>query len=863
MDSATIREKFLAFFESKGHTRVPSASLLPAHDPTLLFVNAGMVPFKDYFLGAAQPPFRAATSSQCCIRAGGKHNDLEQVGVTPRHHTFFEMLGNFSFGAYFKKEAMEYAWEFLTKELGIDPQCLWVTVHISDDESAALWQEVIGIDPQRMSRCDEDNFWSMGDVGPCGPCTEIFYDHGEAFHGVPPGLPGEEGERYVEIWNLVFMQYNRDASGKLHPLPTPAVDTGMGLERISAVMQGVHDNYKTDLIQPFVQALLSQQTSPSNDEEIFARVVADHLRTIVFLLAEGLRPSNEGRGYVLRRIIRRAALKLQQLGMQLPALWPYAVLIIEKMETVYPQLRSQLSAMESALTEEELQFSKTLGSGMFLLNEIMDQSSGHSVLDGETVFKLYDTYGFPVDLTAVIAKEKGFAIDEKGFERALDAQRQRSRTQGHFKNALSALLPLEHSHFCGYTELSSESRVLQIFHEDQSVNSHDMQAEIWVVFDNSPCYAEAGGQVGDCALVYRKEISIGEVLDTQWHGQGRLHRVRLSPAAKLTVGDSLRILVDEKRRSSIARHHSATHLLHAALRATLGESVAQKGSWVGETGLRFDYSYDGKLDEEQLSAIEQWVNRAVLSNVVIETQLMSLEAAKALGAIGLFEDKYGEEVRVLRMGDWSMELCGGTHVARTGDIGWMHILQTSSVGSGVRRIEAIAGEAAQQWLASRLLDWSRTESLLGSSEVFEQVKSLQAHCRELEKAYEEVNTQWWMQQLSQVRLEKVNGREVLIWQGEGVNLKALHSWLDKMRDKHPNGLFLLFSQQDEKVSWAVGIGRHLVAVLNSKSLIALMNAHLGGRGGGREDFAQGAVELASYQSHFAAFRNALIMRLLR
>ena len=694
MKSAEIRQAFLTFFEEQGHTIVPTSSLVPGNDPTLLFTNAGMVPFKDVFLGRDPRPYVRATSAQRCVRAGGKHNDLENVGYTARHHTFFEMLGNFSFGDYFKRDAIRFAWVFLTETLGLPKDKLWVTVHISDDEAERIWKDEIGIDPERFSKLDEDNFWQMGDTGPCGPSSEIFFDHGPEVWGGPPGSPEEDGDRYIEIWNLVFMQFDRDAQGTLNPLPKPSIDTGMGLERVAAVMQGVHSNYEIDLFQNLLQAAAKATGHPDTATPSL-RVIADHIRSCAFLIADGVLPSNEGRGYVLRRIIRRAIRHGHKLGAVEPFFHKLVEALDAEMGDAYPELREASDQIARVLLKEEEQFARTLDHGMGLLNAALAELDG-KVLPGETVFKLYDTYGFPFDLTADVCRERGVSLDEDGFQQALEAQRERARAASQFGADYSASIELEgETAFTGYDRLEDQAKVTALVDsEGNPLAALEAGQKGVVVLDRTPFYGESGGQVGDTGYLY---VDGGrfQVTDTQKQSGHHLHQGMMVEGS-LSVGASVRGEVDASLRTATIRNHSATHLLHKALRMVLGDHVQQKGSLVNAERLRFDFSHFEPMTAEQLAEVERLVNEQILANAPTKIEQMSLDQAKAKGAAALFEAKYAENVRVLTIGadDFSIELCGGTHVARSGDIGCCHVMNEVGIASGVRRIEASAWVSA-------------------------------------------------------------------------------------------------------------------------------------------------------------------------
>ena len=842
MKTVEIREAFLAYFEQQGHTRVPSSSLVPANDPTLLFTNAGMNQFKDTFLGTDPRPYSRAASSQRCVRAGGKHNDLENVGYTARHHTFFEMLGNFSFGDYFKREAIQFAWTFLTEVLELPPERLWVTVHISDDEAADIWLEEIGVSPERFSRLDEDNFWQMGDTGPCGPCSELFYDHGPEVPGGPPGSADDDLDRYIEIWNLVFMQYNRDAAGELHPLPKPSVDTGMGLERIAAVMQGVHSNYEIDLFQALIGAaagILGVQDLAHNS----LRVIADHIRSCAFLIVDGVLPGNEGRGYVLRRIIRRAIRHGNKLGASGPFFYRLVATLAQQMGDAYPELVARQQQVEQALLAEEEQFAKTLDNGMQILEEALADIQG-SEIPGELVFKLYDTYGFPTDLTNDIARERGLSLDMAGYEEAMARQRSRSQESGSFKVDYNAVLTLEGStEFTGYQGVTGQGRVTALLRDGEQVDALGEQDSGVVVLDSTPFYGESGGQVGDCGTLSGPQVRL-DVVDTTKAADQHLHHVKVLHGT-LRVGDTLEAQVDATLRQRIRRNHSATHLLHAALRRVLGEHVAQKGSLVDSERLRFDFSHPQAVTAQQLKTIEQLVNAQIRANTAVSTRLMSMEDAVAAGAMALFGEKYGDEVRVLAMGedDFSVELCGGIHVDRTGDIGLLRITAESGVASGVRRIEAVTGSAALtlfDTLEQRLA--AICEAVKGSPDnVTDKVTALRAENRDLEKEIARLKQKLATSAGGDLTAGAVEvaGVKVLAATVDGADAKSLRDTLDQCKNKLGSGVILLAAVGDDKVALAAGVTADLTGRVKAGDLMREFAQRLGGKGGGRPDMAQG------------------------
>ncbi|MFO8047109.1 MAG: alanine--tRNA ligase [Halomonas sp.] len=845
MKSADIRQAFLSYFETHGHTVVPSSSLVPGNDPTLLFTNAGMVPFKDVFLGRDPRPYVRATSSQRCVRAGGKHNDLDNVGYTARHHTFFEMLGNFSFGDYFKHDAIRFAWVFLTETLGLPKEKLWVTVHVSDDEAEAIWKGEMGIDPDRFSKLDEDNFWQMGDTGPCGPSSEIFYDHGPDVWGGPPGSPEEDGDRYIEIWNLVFMQFDRDAAGTLHPLPKPSIDTGMGLERIAAVMQGVHSNYEIDLFQNLL-ASAARHTGHADTRNPSLRVVADHIRSCAFLIADGVLPSNEGRGYVLRRIIRRAIRHGHKLGVKGDFFHKLVGALDAEMGGAYPELREARHQIERVLLKEEEQFARTLEHGMGLLEEALAGLDGE-VLPGETVFKLYDTYGFPYDLTADVCRERGVILDEIGFERALEAQRERARAASQFGADYGAALALEgETTFTGYDRLADSATVTAIVDREGNVltglapEQHGL-----VVLDRTPFYGESGGQVGDTGYLHLDGGARFLVTDTQKQSGHHLHHGVLLEG-KLAVGDDVRPEVNAALRGATIRNHSATHLMHKALRLVLGDHVAQKGSLVTPERLRFDFSHVEPMTPEQLAEVERLVNEQILANAPTRIEQMGLDQAKAKGAAALFEAKYADSVRVLTIGadDFSIELCGGTHVARSGDIGCFHIVSEQGIASGVRRVEAITGEGALAWFREQEARLTRIGERLKAKpeQVEERVELLVERNRSLEKELERLKAKLasaaGSDMLSQAR--EVAGVKVLATRLEGVSGKELRNVLDQLKNKLGSGIVVLgvADKESGKVSLIAGVTDDLTGRVKAGELVNHVASQVGGKGGGRADMAQ-------------------------
>lgn len=851
MKSAEIRNAFLKYFESKGHTIVASSSLVPENDPTLLFTNAGMNQFKDVFLGGDKRSYNRATSSQRCVRAGGKHNDLENVGYTARHHTFFEMLGNFSFGDYFKHDAIRYAWEFLTAKdwLNIPAEKLWVTVYASDDEAYDIWNKDVGVPAERIIRIGDnkgapyasDNFWAMGDTGPCGPCTEIFYDHGADIWGGPPGSPEEDGDRYIEIWNNVFMQFNRTADGVLHPLPAPSVDTGMGLERISAVMQHVHSNYEIDLFQHLLQAA-ADATGNHDMENKSLRVIADHIRSCSFLISDGVVPSNEGRGYVLRRIIRRAIRHGNQLGQKQPFFHKLAKALAEVMGDAYPELYKNQAQIERVLLQEEEQFEKTLDKGIAVLEDALGKLSGTEV-PGKIVFTLYDTYGFPVDLTADIARERGLTIDQEGYEAAMAEQRARARAAGSFKVDYNAAgLDLPASEFLGYSSLAEQGKVLALVKDGKKVERLVEGDDGAVVLDRTPFYAESGGQAGDCGYLELGTNRL-EVRDCQKQGASHLHLVRVLQGA-ISVGDSVVAKVDASVRQATALNHSATHLMHAALRKVLGEHVTQKGSLVDSERLRFDFSHFEAVTADQLKAIEILVNDQIRANSAVATDLCDMETAKARGAMALFGEKYGDTVRVLTMGDgFSVELCGGTHVNRTGDIGLFRITSESGVAAGVRRIEAITGAKALTLFdqVEALVDSAGRSLKANRDSLIEKLEALVAQNRKLEKDLASLKTKLATAGSGDVLTQAIDvaGIKVLALNLDGADAKSLRDTADHFKNKLGSAVVLLAAVEDGKVSLIAGVTQDITAKVKAGDLMGYVAGQIGGKGGGRPDMAQG------------------------
>ncbi|GAB1257047.1 alanine--tRNA ligase [Aurantivibrio plasticivorans] len=841
MKSAEIRQAFLDYFAKQDHTVVPSSSLVPGNDPTLLFTNAGMVQFKDAFLGLEQRPYTRATSSQRCVRAGGKHNDLENVGYTARHHTFFEMLGNFSFGDYFKEDAIRFAWEFLTEVLKLPAERLWVTVHISDDEAADIWIKKMGVDPARFSRLDEDNFWQMGDTGPCGPCSEIFYDHGEDVPGGPPGSENDDLDRYIEVWNLVFMQYERQADGSLKNLPKPSVDTGMGLERIAAVMQGVHNNYEIDLFQALLSAA-AKVTGTKDLSNQSLRVIADHIRSCSFLIADGVIPSNEGRGYVLRRIIRRAVRHGNKLGQTENFFYQLVDALATEMGEAYPELIEQKDLIKKVLLTEEQQFAKTLEKGMAVLENALAELSGTEI-PGEVVFTLHDTYGFPTDLTNDIAREKSLTIDMDGYSRCMEEQRKRSSEAGQFGIDYTKSLKVDGvTEFTGYDALSDNSTVSHIYLANDAVSQINEGDEAVIVLDKTPFYGESGGQVGDTGYLITSGAKF-EVRDCQKSGSNHLHIGKLL-SGSLAVGEKVSANVDDDVRRATALNHSATHLLHAALRTVLGEHVTQKGSLVDSERLRFDFSHLEAVTQAELKTIEQMVNQQILKNSSVYTELCDMETAKTKGAMALFGEKYGDEVRVLSMGDgFSVELCGGTHVSRTGDIGLMKILSESGIAAGVRRIEAVTGSTALAYIDQQQSTLDTVSSLVKSNadRVIEKVEQLIQQNRQLEKDMLALKSKLASSSSDDLVAQAidVNGTKVLAVDVEGADAKSLRDMVDQLKNKLGESVVLLACSDGEKISLVAGVSKGTTSKLKAGDLMREVAQHVGGKGGGRPDMAQG------------------------
>ncbi|HAX28869.1 MAG TPA: alanine--tRNA ligase [Alteromonas macleodii] len=839
LSTADLRNKFIDYFKSHGHQAVASSSLVPADDPTLLFTNAGMNQFKDCFLGAEKRSYTRAVSSQRCVRAGGKHNDLENVGYTARHHTFFEMLGNFSFGDYFKKEAIEFAWNFLTKEIGLPKEKLLVTVYSEDDEAFDIWENHIGVPKEKIIRIStSDNFWSMGDTGPCGPCSEIFYDHGAHIWGGPPGTPEEDGDRFIEIWNLVFMQFNKQADGTMEPLPKPSIDTGMGLERISAILQNVHSNYEIDLFQNLIKSAASIVGSEDLENKSL-RVIADHIRSCSFLICDGVMPSNEGRGYVLRRIIRRAVRHGYQLGANDIFFYKLVASLAKEMGEAYPELVDQLPVIEKVLRVEEEQFSKTLARGMAILNDTLETLEGDTV-PGDIVFKLYDTYGFPTDLTNDVAREHDLKIDEEGFEAAMQAQRARAQQASNFGADYNSKLAIDHTtSFTGYTDVEGQVNVVELIADNAFVEKLEDGQEGVVVLDSTPFYAESGGQAGDKGVL---RVANGEfiVTDTQKMGNAFAHKGIAK--GSVSKGDTATAAIDAANREAIKKNHSATHLLHAALREILGEHVTQKGSLVEAPRMRFDFSHFEAVTAEQLAEIERRVNQEIRANHTLATELMDLDEAKASGAMALFGEKYDEKVRVVTMGPFSVELCGGTHVTRTGDIGLFKITSEAGIASGVRRIEAVTGEHALEVVQTQQVTLSSLSALLktDSQNVLDRVVSLQNQTKELEKALNSAKQKLASQQGADMlsNAVEINGVKVLIANLEGVEAKSLRSMMDDIKNRIGEGIVVLGVANDAKVNLIAGVTKNLTSKVKAGELVNFVASQVGGKGGGRPDMAQ-------------------------
>ena len=839
--SAELRNKFLNYFEGHGHSIVPSSPLVPGNDPTLLFTNAGMVQFKDVFLGTDKRSYSKATTSQRCVRAGGKHNDLENVGYTARHHTFFEMLGNFSFGDYFKEQAIFYAWDFLTEVIGLPVDKLWVTVYSEDDEAADIWLNKIGIDPAKLTRIStSDNFWSMGDTGPCGPCSEIFYDHGPEIEGGPPGTPEEDGDRYIEIWNLVFMQYNRDEQGTLNPLPKPSVDTGMGLERLAAILQDVHNNYDIDLFQTLIKSA-GQLTGMNDLENKSLRVIADHIRSCAFLVVDGVLPSNEGKGYVLRRIIRRAARHGHQLGCKTPFFHKLVATLDQLMGEAYPELTQCRDRVVKVLQKEEERFAETLESGMGILEQSISELSSNTI-SGPVIFKLYDTFGFPVDLTADVARERGLEIDLAGFEAEMEAQKTRARASSQF-GVVSKKFNLDGyiaTKFLGYDHNSTAAKVIAILQNDTSINTLDNDDQSIVVLDQTPFYAESGGQVGDTGALTIGD-SLFEVSDTQKQSGVYLHVGQLS-GGRISVGDSIQAEIDVEYRQAVRLNHSSTHLMHEALRKILGEHVQQKGSLVDAEKLRFDFSHYQPLTKDEITQIETWVNDQIRLNVPTSSQLMNMDEAKQTGAMALFGEKYGDIVRVLSIGSDSVELCGGTHVQRTGDIGLFKMTLETGTASGVRRIEAVTGhDAVQRFINSESKIDSAAQALKSNrDDLVDRIQQLQASLRLQEKELAALKSKMASQAGGDLVSQAlaVKGIKVLTAVIEDADLKTLRDTVDQLKNKLVAAVVVLASSQDGKVNIIAGVTQSETSLIRAGDIAKFVAEQCGGKGGGRPDMAQ-------------------------
>ena len=852
MKTNEIRQSFLDFFESKNHQIVSSSALVPNNDETLLFTNAGMVQFKDVFLGTDKKSYKRASTSQRCIRAGGKHNDLENVGYTLRHHTFFEMLGNFSFGDYFKEEAIEFAWEFLTEVLKLDKDKLWITVYKDDDEAEEIWKNKIGIDPKRIARLgDEDNFWSMGDTGPCGPCSEIFYDHGDHIEGTPPGADGDEGDRFIEIWNLVFMQFNRDESGDMEPLPKPSVDTGMGLERIAAVMQGVNSNYETDIFKDLIIAsekILGDKGSTSH------KVIADHIRSSVFLISDGVIPEKEGRGYVLRRIMRRGIRHGYKIGATEPFLHLLVKDLVNLMKQAYPELEDGYENITKIIKNEETKFFETLQNGIEILEETISTMKNNTI-SGEIVFKLHDTYGFPFDLTADIAREKQLLIDEDGFNKCMKQQQESSKSSSHFVSSLPAASGVEETKFLGYDQLESESEILVMWDGQERVENALKGKEIFLACNQTPFYAESGGQIGDKGK-FASDNATGNILDCRKQGKVFIHKVNIE-SGEIKKGDLIQMSVEKEKRIAIAIHHSSTHLLHAALREVLGDHVQQKGSLVDENKLRFDFSHDKPLTQDEIATIEKIVNKEALNNLEVKTELMKLDDAIKSGAMALFGEKYDDDVRVLTMGEnsYSVELCGGTHVTRTGDIGFFNITTQSSVASGIRRVEAVAGMQALNYIKKLKEVNSSIQNLLNVSadDMHDKIKSLIDENKDL-KSKANKNSK---REIVFSESLQINDWKLVIQQVQLDDTKDLRLLADEQKNTNEKVCVVIFSEQNNKIALVCGVTKNLTDILSAKEIVSVISEAIGGKGGGRPDFAQGAGESKNIKDFVTSIKDSV------
>ena len=853
MKTSDIRKAFLDFFNSKNHEVVASSSLVPSNDETLLFTNAGMVQFKDVFLGTETKNFKRAATSQRCIRAGGKHNDLENVGYTLRHHTFFEMLGNFSFGDYFKEDAIKFAWEFLTEELKLDKEKLWITVYKDDDEAEEIWKNIIGIDPGRIARLgDDDNFWSMGDTGPCGPCSEIFYDHGEHIDGTPPGAEGDEGDRFIEIWNLVFMQFNRDESGKMEPLPKPSVDTGMGLERIAAVLQGVNSNYETDVFKDLINAsekILGSEGSTSH------KVIADHIRSSVFLISDGVIPEKEGRGYVLRRIMRRGIRHGYKIGAKKPFMHLLVKDLIKLMNSAYPELKKKQKDIIELIKNEEIKFFETLETGIEILEDTISNMK-NKTLSGDVVFKLHDTYGFPFDLTADIAREKQLDIDEERFNECMNQQKQTSKASSSFVSSLPAASGIEETKFLGYENLESDSKVLVIWKDQERIDAAKNKEEIFFACNQTPFYAEAGGQIGDKGK-FASQSSTGSILDCKKQGKVYIHKAIVDKGS-IKTGDVIKMSVEKEKRSAIAIHHSSTHLVHAALRAVLGDHVQQKGSLVDENKLRFDFSHTKPLTKEEITKIEDIVNKEALKNLEVKTELMKLDDALKSGAMALFGEKYDDDVRVLTMGEnsYSVELCGGTHVNRTGDIGFFVITNQSSVASGIRRIEALAGSKSIEHVKKlRDVNLSLQNSLnVSADELQEKVNSLIEENKKLKKSSKSKSAK---KSVISSEMHEFGDWKLIVEQVDVEDTKDLRSLADEQKNTNEKLCVVIFTESSNKIALVCGVTKNLSESLSAKEVVSELSNQINGKGGGRSDFAQGAGETDNIKDFVTSIPNSV------
>ena len=853
MKTSDIRKAFLDFFNSKNHEVVASSSLIPSNDETLLFTNAGMVQFKDVFLGTETKNFKRAATSQRRIRAGGKHNDLENVGYTLRHHTFFEMLGNFSFGDYFKEDAIKFAWEFLTEELKLDKEKLWITVYKDDDEAEEIWKNIIGIDPGRIARLgDDDNFWSMGDTGPCGPCSEIFYDHGEHIDGTPPGAEGDEGDRFIEIWNLVFMQFNRDESGKMEPLPKPSVDTGMGLERIAAVLQSVNSNYETDVFKDLINAsekILGSEGSTSH------KVIADHIRSSVFLISDGVIPEKEGRGYVLRRIMRRGIRHGYKIGAKKPFMHLLVKDLIKLMNSAYPELKKKQKDIIELIKNEEIKFFETLETGIEILENTISNMK-NKTLSGDVVFKLHDTYGFPFDLTADIAREKQLDIDEERFNECMNQQKQTSKASSSFVSSLPAASGIEETKFLGYENLESDSKVLVIWKDQERIDAAKNKEEIFFACNQTPFYAEAGGQIGDKGK-FASQSSTGSILDCKKQGKVYIHKAIVDKGS-IKTGDVIKMSVEKEKRSAIAIHHSSTHLVHAALRAVLGDHVQQKGSLVDENKLRFDFSHTKPLTKEEITKIEDIVNKEALKNLEVKTELMKLDDALKSGAMALFGEKYDDDVRVLTMGEnsYSVELCGGTHVNRTGDIGFFVITNQSSVASGIRRIEALAGSKSIEHVKKlRDVNLSLQNSLnVSADELQEKVNSLIEENKKLKKSSKSKSAK---KSVISSEMHEFGDWKLIVEQVDVEDTKDLRSFADEQKNTNEKLCVVIFTESSNKIALVCGVTKNLTESLSAKEVVSELSNQINGKGGGRSDFAQGAGETDNIKDFVTSIPNSV------